>query len=403
LRVLASGSFAATILSLGTSGAFAQIIINGTGTVTGTFTPPPGNPNFNRSTTRVDTNAAGQYFRNGVLVYSAPDPSYVGTRADGRHYVDFRGIPVVSTNGTITSDVFTSGNLQPRTRTGQAGTTLFGTVQDEFVARGYWEGIVTDPATGQQYQGVFEFRGQGPRYSDANGGTSPTVFDFGSEYNFANGLRPTMPNPLPSFTIPASGMPVRLRVTVPAGVNPVNPVNPPVNPVNPVNPPVNPVNPVNPPVNPVNPVNPPVNPVNPVNPPVNPVNPVNPPVNPVNPVNPPVNPVNPVNPPVNPVNPVNPGGVTSPEPVTGGGAMAPAPIAGGGNMAPGGGNVTPPTSVDAPVFSSNGTLNVSRVVLDYSACASLPPDKAEENNASCGIEPPTDQPIVGPRSRVLLR
>jgi hypothetical protein len=353
LRLLASGSFAATILSLGTSGAFAQIIINGTGTVTGTFTPPPGNPNFNRSTTRVDTNAAGQYFRNGVLVYSAPDPSYVGTRADGRHYVDFRGIPVVSTNGTITSDVFTSGNLQPRTRTGQAGTTLFGTVQDEFVARGYWEGIVTDPATGQQYQGVFEFRGQGPRYSDANGGTSPTVFDFGSEYNFANGLPPTMPNPLPSFTIPASGMPVRLRVTVPAGVNLVNPVNPPVNPVNPVNPPVNPVNPVNPPVN--------------------------------------------------PVNPVNPGAGTSPEPVTGGGAMAPAPIAGGGNMAPGGGNVTPPTSVDAPVFSSNGTLNVSRVVLDYSACASLPPDKAEENNASCGIEQPTAQPIVGPRSRVLLR
>ncbi|MBD1839655.1 hypothetical protein H6F78_13495 [Coleofasciculus sp. FACHB-64] len=352
LSLLISSSLTATIVALGADGAFAQVTINSTGTVTGTFTLPPANPNFNQSTTRVDTNAAGQYFRNGVLVYTAPNPGYVGTKADGTHYVDFRGIPVVSTNGTITSPVLTSGNLQPKKQTGQEGTTLFGTIQDEFVARGFWEGVVTDPKTGQQYQGVFEIRGQGPRYSDANGGTSPTVFDFGSEYNFGNNLPPTVPKPLPSFTIPAGGMPVKLQVKVPANAVLITPTPVPVPAPAPA-----------------------------------------PTASTPTPVTAPG--TAPVTTPAPALAPISSGG--SP---TSGGTPSPSPS---------GANVPP------SLFSRNDSTEVNHVVLESSATAatSCTPNQgsnstsvsssANEQTAGCSIELTTSEQPIGPRSRVLLR
>jgi hypothetical protein len=203
--------------------ANAQVTINTTGVVSGTITPPNRNPNFNQGTTRVDTNAQGQYFRNGVLVYTPPDPRLVGITAAGRYYVDFRGIPVVGIDGTLTSPVL-SGELQSINRFNHNTPVKFhGNIQDEFVVRGQYTGTATDPANGNQYQGTFDFSGQGPRYSDRNGGLSPTVFDFQSAYNNANGLpaRPTV------FSYTFSGMPVQLTVTIPSSLTPINtPGNP---------------------------------------------------------------------------------------------------------------------------------------------------------------------------------
>ncbi|MBD1900349.1 hypothetical protein NDI44_22195 [Trichocoleus sp. DQ-A3] len=374
LSLLISSSLTATIVGLGANGAFAQVTINSSGTVTGTFTLPPANPNFNQSTTRVDTNAAGQYFRNGVLVYTAPNPGYVGTKADGTHYVDFRGIPVVSTNGTITSPVLTSGNLQPKKQTGQEGTTLFGTIQDEFVARGFWEGVVTDPKTGQQYQGVFEIRGQGPRYSDANGGTSPTVFDFGSEYNFGNNLPPTVPKPLPSFTIPAGGMPVKLQVKVPANAVLITPTPSPTPVPTPAPSPAPAPAPAPTPV--------------------------------------------PVPAPAPAPTASTPTPVTAPvtAPVTTP-APALAPISSGGSPTSGGTPSPSPSGANVPpsLFSRNDSTEVNHVVLESSATAatSCTPNQgsnstsvsssANEQTAGCSIELTTSEQPIGPRSRVLLR
>ncbi|MBD2085058.1 hypothetical protein NDI49_11540 [Trichocoleus sp. ST-U3] len=351
LSLLISSSLTATIVGLGANGAFAQVTINSNGTVTGTFTLPPANPNFNQSTTRVDTNAAGQYFRNGVLVYTAPNPGYVGTKADGTHYVDFRGIPVVSTNGTITSPVLTSGNLQPKKQTGQEGTTLFGTIQDEFVARGFWEGVVTDPKTGQQYQGVFEIRGQGPRYSDANGGTSPTVFDFGSEYNFGNNLPPTVPKPLPSFTIPAGGMPVKLQVKVPADAVLISPTPAPAPAAAPA--------------------------------------------------------PAPAPAPVPTSSTPAPAPAPAAAPAT---APAPAPVSSGGTPSPSPSG----TNVPPSLFSRNDSTAVNHVVLDSTtATTSCTPNQGSnstnvsssvnEQTAGCLMELTTSEQPIGPRSRVLLR
>ncbi|MEP0753456.1 hypothetical protein NDA03_14660 [Trichocoleus sp. Lan] len=366
LSLLISSSLTATIVALGADGAFAQVTINSTGTVTGTFTLPPANPNFNQSTTRVDTNAAGQYFRNSVLVYTAPNPGYVGTKADGTHYVDFRGIPVVSTNGTITSPVLTSGNLQPKKQTGQEGTTLFGTIQDEFVARGFWEGVVTDPKTGQQYQGVFEIRGQGPRYSDANGGTSPTVFDFGSEYNFGNNLPPTVPKPLPTFTIPAGGMPVKLQVKVPADAVLITPTPVPAPAPAPAPAPV-----------------------------PTPVPAPAPAPAPTSSTPPPI--TTPITTPVPAPVPISSGGSPA-----SGGTPSPSPSPSGANVPP-------------SLFSRNDSTEVNHVVLESSATAttSCTPNQgsnstsvsssANEQTAGCSIELTTSEQPIGPRSRVLLR
>jgi hypothetical protein len=248
--------------------AVAQVRINSTGVVTGTITPPNRNPNFNNITTRIDTDSQGRYFRNGVLIFdaSAVNPNLVGVDANGRYYVDFFGIPFVSANGGLTSSVL-QGQLDSVSRFNHnAPVKLWGNVQDETVVLGKFTGIATNPATGEQYQGTFDIRGQGPRYSDRNGGTSPTVFDFQSYYNLR--ATPQVRGTPTVFSYTIQGMPVNLTVTVPAGLQPI--ANPPVTPPGnnpPVTPPIgNPINPnpsvTAPPINPVaiSPGSPAVNP-----------------------------------------------------------------------------------------------------------------------------------------------
>ena len=183
--VLASrSSFAALLIALGASSAAAQITIQSTGQLSGTIQLPSFNPNYNRVITRVDTDTNGTYSRYGVPVYTS---NYVKikTNADGslNYYVNFKGIPVVSFDGSLTSPALSSGELQPYSYQGKLpGTKFQAVVQDEFgLKKAFYTGIVTDPKTGQQYQGTFQLDGQGPRYSDRNGGKSPTVFDFKSD------------------------------------------------------------------------------------------------------------------------------------------------------------------------------------------------------------------------------
>jgi hypothetical protein len=190
--VVSSSSLAAVIIGLGGTSAFAQITIQSTGALSGTIQLPSINPNFNQSTTRVDTDDAGTYSRN---LGTKNNPNYVPvyksnyvkveTRKDGslHYFVDFKGIPIVSFNGILTSPILAGGELTPYKYQGKlAGTTFQGVVQDEFnLTKAFYTGTVTDPKTGNQYQGTFEVSGYGVRYSDRNGGATPTVFDFKSD------------------------------------------------------------------------------------------------------------------------------------------------------------------------------------------------------------------------------
>ncbi|MEH1863512.1 MAG: hypothetical protein V7K69_00490 [Nostoc sp.] len=190
--VLSSSSLAAAIIALSGTSAFAQITIQSTGTLSGTIQLPSINPNFNGSTTRVDTDDAGTYSRN---LGTKNNPNYVPvyksnyvkvqTRSDGslHYFVDFKGIPIVSFNGVLNSPILSGGELTPYKYQGRlAGTTFQGVVQDEFnLTKALYTGTVTDPKTGNQYQGTFEVSGYGVRYSDRNGGATPTVFDFKSD------------------------------------------------------------------------------------------------------------------------------------------------------------------------------------------------------------------------------
>ncbi|MBN3911371.1 MAG: hypothetical protein HWQ35_34005 [Nostoc sp. NMS1] len=190
--VLSSSSLAAAIIASSGTSAFAQITIQSTGTLSGTIQLPSINPNFNRSTTRVDTDDTGTYSRNlgtknnpnYVPVYKS-DYVKVETRKDGslHYFVDFKGIPIVSFNGILNSPILSGGELTPYKYQGRlAGTTFQGVVQDEFnLTKALYTGTVTDPNTGNQYQGTFEVSGYGVRYSDRNGGATPTVFDFKSD------------------------------------------------------------------------------------------------------------------------------------------------------------------------------------------------------------------------------
>ncbi|RCJ39874.1 hypothetical protein A6769_04725 [Nostoc punctiforme NIES-2108] len=190
--LVSSSSLAAVFIGLGGTSASAQITIQSTGTLSGTIQLPRNNPNFNQSITRVDTDDTGTYARNlgtknnpnYVPIYKS-DYVQVQTRADGslHYFVDFKGIPIVSFNGVLTSPILSGGELTPYKYQGQlAGTTFQGVVQDEFnLTKALYTGIVTDPNTGNQYQGTFEVSGYGVRYSDANGGATPTVFDFKSD------------------------------------------------------------------------------------------------------------------------------------------------------------------------------------------------------------------------------
>ncbi|WP_448267523.1 hypothetical protein [Nostoc sp. DSM 114159] len=189
---LVSSSIAAVFIGLGGTSASAQITIQSTGTLSGTIQLPRNNPNFNQSITRVDTDDTGTYSRNlgtknnpnYVPIYKS-DYVQVQTRSDGslHYFVDFKGIPIVSFNGVLTSPILSGGELTPYKYQGQlAGTTFQGVVQDEFnLTKALYTGIVTDPNTGNQYQGTFEVSGYGVRYSDRNGSATPTVFDFKSD------------------------------------------------------------------------------------------------------------------------------------------------------------------------------------------------------------------------------
>ncbi|ACC84448.1 hypothetical protein [Nostoc punctiforme] len=190
--VLSSSSLAAVIIASSGTSAFAQITIQSTGTLSGTIQLPSINPNFNGSTTRVDTDDTGTYSRN---LGTKNNPNYVPvyksgyvkvqTRSDGslHYFVDFKGIPIVSFNGLLNSPILSGGELTPYKYQGRlAGTTFQGVVQDEFnLTKALYTGTVTDPNTGNQYQGTFEVSGYGVRYSDRNGGATPTVFDFKSD------------------------------------------------------------------------------------------------------------------------------------------------------------------------------------------------------------------------------
>jgi hypothetical protein len=217
---LGLGLVAVAVGAIGLLPVQAQVSITGQGRVSGTVVPPSTNPNFNQGTTRVDTDSQGNYYRNGVLVYSAQtyNPNLVGVTAQGRYYVDFLGIPVVSVNGSLVSDLLT-GDLVAIKRNHNEPVKFYGTIQDEFVVRGQYAGTVTDPATGNQYQGTFTISGQGPRYSDKNVVNGPTVFDFQSHYNTK--ATPQIPGKPTVFSYSFADMPVTLTVTVPAGLVPV--------------------------------------------------------------------------------------------------------------------------------------------------------------------------------------
>ena len=224
------------LLAISQSAIAQNIIVRSNGTLSGTVQLPNKNPNFNNGTTRVDTDAQGRYFRNGVLLFSAENinPALVSIDPKtGKYYVDFRGIPVVSPDAQLIAPNL-QGTLVPTQRfDNNTPVNAWGNVQDELVLRGNFKGTVTDPATGKQYQGTFEFRGQGPRYSDRNGGSSPTVFDFQSQYQ---GTAPKIPAQVTITRYTITAVPLSLSLTIPSSTLTTNPTpNPTPNPTQPIN------------------------------------------------------------------------------------------------------------------------------------------------------------------------
>ncbi|MGI2902563.1 hypothetical protein [Tolypothrix sp. VBCCA 56010] len=215
--LIITSSIAAAIIGFSSECADAQITIQSTGTLSGTIQLPKFNPNFNRVVTRVDTNSKGTYSRQGVPLYTS-NYVKVQTRADGslHYFVDFKGIPVVSFDGLLTSPALSSGDLTSYNYQGKLpGTKFEAVVQDEFgLKKALYTGIVTDPKTGQQYQGTFRVTGQGPRYSQSNGSATPTVFDFKSDIPG----KPTVTS-LKMTNAPL----IKLFITIPAGATPITP------------------------------------------------------------------------------------------------------------------------------------------------------------------------------------
>ncbi|MBN3959412.1 PEP-CTERM sorting domain-containing protein [Nostoc sp. NMS8] len=217
--VISSSCLATVAIAFSSASAIAAqfITIESSGTLSGTIELPRNNPNFNNSITRIDTDEAGTYYRNlgtnnnpnYVPVYQS-DYLKVQTRSDGslHYFVDFKGIPIVSFDGVLTSPVLSGGQLTPYKYQGQlAGTTFQGVVQDEFnLTKAFYTGTVTDPDTGKQYQGTFEVSGYGQRYSNPNGSLTPTVFDFQSDI-------PGLPT-ITSLTITNATL-ANLRIKVP--------------------------------------------------------------------------------------------------------------------------------------------------------------------------------------------
>ncbi len=211
-----TSSIVAAIIGFGAESASAQITIQTTGTLSGTIQLPKFNPNFNRVITRVDTNSKGTYSRQGVPLYTSKYVK-VETLANGslHYFVDFKGLPVVSFDGLLTSPALSSGNLTSYNYQGKLpGTKFEAVVQDEFgLKKALYTGIVTDPKTGQRYQGTFKVTGQGPRYSQSNGSATPTVFDFKSD----------IPGKPTVTSLKVTNAPlIKLFITIPAGTTPIN-------------------------------------------------------------------------------------------------------------------------------------------------------------------------------------
>lgn len=237
---LASGCFAALFLALQASQAAAQLTIQSTGTISGTLEFPFG-PATNGRVTSVQTDQSGTYYRNigttskpNLVPVYTPKSAQSFIRKDGSlFFVNYLGLQFISFNGQITSPVLSGGKLTPYKYQGRSGkfaqTTFQASVQDELaLQKAFYTGTVTDPKSGKQYQGTFELRGQGPRYSDRNGGDSPTVFDFRTE-RAPDGSTPNAiltppkdPNAYNPFQLKNVPL-VRLTVTVPAGLQPISP------------------------------------------------------------------------------------------------------------------------------------------------------------------------------------
>ncbi|MEB3216331.1 MAG: hypothetical protein VKN72_08870 [Nostocales cyanobacterium 94392] len=227
-----SSSLAVSITGF-TPTAFAQqtttspLTVQSTGTISGTLVLPFFNPNYNKVLTRVDTDENGAYYRNIgtrqnpelVQVYKS-EYVKVNVRDDGsmNYYVNFKGIPVASFDAIIKSPVLSDGEMTTFRYDGRPdmeGTVIKAVVQDEFgVKRAFYTGILTDPDTGTQYQGTFELTGQGPRYSDRNGGDSPNVFDYKSD-------QPGSPRSEP-YKIKDDSPLVKLYINVPEGTKILN-------------------------------------------------------------------------------------------------------------------------------------------------------------------------------------
>ncbi|PAX52428.1 hypothetical protein [Brunnivagina elsteri] len=238
LTALASGGLTLLFLALQTSQATAQLSIQTTGEISGTLNYPFG-VTTNNSTTRINTDSSGTYFRN-TGTKSNPNlvPAYsskfvqVKTNPDGslNYFVDFYGLQFISRDGAIASQDLLSGELQTYNYQGRPTfpVKFQASVQDELsLQKAFFEGIVRDPKTGNLYQGKFEVTGQGPRYSDVydglrqrNGGDSPTVFDFKTDYDPKSGVKPTPA--LSSYKMTNVPL-VRLTIKIPQGTQPIPP------------------------------------------------------------------------------------------------------------------------------------------------------------------------------------
>ena len=227
-----SSALTATIIGLATSSAFAQqvttskVTVRTTGAISGTLELPSFNPNFGdpRNPTRVNTDANGIYYRNiGTkknpnLVKVSQSPYVVTVNKDGtlKSYVDFLGIPVTSFDAVITSPALSEGEMGTIKYGPLENPRIKAVVKDEFgVKKSSYTGIVTDPDTGIKYKGTFNVTGVGPRYSDRNGGDSPTVFDFKSDI-------PGSPT-VKSFKIKDNSPLTKLYINVPVGTEILTP------------------------------------------------------------------------------------------------------------------------------------------------------------------------------------
>ncbi|MEH2108058.1 hypothetical protein [Nostoc sp.] len=368
--VVSSSSLAAGFIGLGGTSAFAQITIQSTGTLSGTIQLPSINPNFNQSTTRVDTDDTGTYSRNlgtknnpnYVPVYKS-DYVQVRTRGDGslHYFVDFKGIPIVSFNGVLTSPILSEGELTPYKYQGRlAGTTFQGVVQDEFnLTKALYTGIVTDPNTGNQYQGTFEVSGYGVRYSDRNGGATPTVFDFKSD----------IPGSPKVTSLEMTNSPLaRITIKVPATATLITPTPPTTGGSTPTPPP--------------------------------------PTTGGSTPTPPPVisGGSTPIPPP-----PTTGGSTPTPAPVVSGGSTpTPAPVVNGGSAIASSTPTTYTSGSNSPSlsttpnmeFSSGNSLEINQVVVNP---ATLAQAACSQDSAKTCTTPTSPKQAIGPRSRVLLR